>query len=205
VRQALGYGQTLCRRFSSWCIELARRAHFHRALGCTSCLLVPFSTNFVCFVLFVQVWTMFNSVSVYLCSSYLHSHLYDLAIRIPVRHVLLGSASVAAKDGRPYTKHNNPSSTTITFTNPTHPLASFQNGPGCTLLQHPTSPALLTSPTPRQSELVCGACIGTAQIGASLVALLGFIFKRSSLRSFRDMIITSLIYTLLFTTSRWKV
>jgi len=22
VRQALGYGQTLCRRFSSWCIEL---------------------------------------------------------------------------------------------------------------------------------------------------------------------------------------
>jgi len=27
-------GQTLCCRFSSWCIELARRAHFHRALGC---------------------------------------------------------------------------------------------------------------------------------------------------------------------------
>jgi len=54
---------------------------------------------------------------------------------------------------------------------------------------HPTSPALLTSPTPYQREFVCGACIGTAQIGASLVAPLGFIFKRSSLRSLRDMII----------------
>jgi len=86
-----------------------------------------------------------------------------------------------------------------------HPLTSFQNGLGCTLLQHSTSPALLTSPTPRQSELVCGACIGTAQIGASLVAPLEFIFKRSSLRSFRDMIIISSIYTLLLTTSRWKV
>ena len=62
----------------------------------------------------------------------------------------------------------------------------------CTFLQHPTSHALLTSPTPRQRVLVCGACIGTAQIGASLVAPLGFIFKRSSLRSLRDMII---IYT----------
>ena len=28
-----GYGQTLCRCFSSWCIELARRAHFHWPLA----------------------------------------------------------------------------------------------------------------------------------------------------------------------------
>jgi len=69
------------------------------------------------------------------------------------------------------------------------PWQAFTNGLGCTLLQHSTSPALLPSPTPDQSELVCGACIGTAQISASLVAPLGFIFKLSSLRSFRDMII----------------
>jgi len=74
---------------------------------------------------------------------------------------------------------------------PNTPWQAVTNGLGCTLLQHPTSPTLLTSPTPCQSELVCGACIGTAQIGASLVAPIGFIFKRSSLRSFRDMIIIS--------------
>ena len=70
-----------------------------------------------------------------------------------------------------------------------HPLASFQNDLGWTLLRHTTSPALLTSPTPYQREFVCGACIGSAQVGASLVAPLGVIFKRSSLRSSRDMII----------------
>jgi len=74
---------------------------------------------------------------------------------------------------------------------PPTPWQAFTNGLGCTLLQHPTSHALLTSPTPYQSEFVCGACIGTAQVGASLVVPLGFIFKRPSLRSFRDMIIIS--------------
>ena len=39
----------------------------------------------------------------------------------------------------------------------------------CCLCQHPTSPALLTSPTHCQRELVCGACIGTTQVGDSLV------------------------------------
>ena len=34
-------------------------------------------------------------------------------------------------------------------------------------------------------------CIGTARVGAWLVAPLEFMFKRSSLRSFRDMIIIS--------------
>jgi len=38
----------------------------------------------------------------------------------------------------------------FTPTSPTHPLASFQNGLGCTLLQHNTLHALLPSPTPRQ-------------------------------------------------------
>jgi len=42
------------------------------------------------------------------------------------------------------------------------PWQAFTNGLCCTLLQHTTSPALLPSPTPDQSELVCGACIGTA-------------------------------------------
>ena len=71
------------------------------------------------------------------------------------------------------------------------PWQAFTNGLGCTLLQHPTSPALLTSPTLCQSELVYGTCIGTAQIGTSLVTPLGFIFKQSSLCSLRDMIIIS--------------
>ena len=34
----------------------------------------------------------------------------------------------------------------------------------CTLLQYPTSHALLTSPTPCQREFVCETCIGTAQV-----------------------------------------
>jgi len=71
------------------------------------------------------VWPMFNSVSICLSPSSLHCHLYDL----PVRHVPLGSASVAAKDGRPLTKHNNLSPTTITFTNPTHPLGKLSKWP----------------------------------------------------------------------------
>ena len=60
---------------------------------------------------------------------------------------------------------------------------------GCTLLQHPTSHALLTSPTPCERELVYGACIGTAQVGVSLVAPLDSLFKRSSLRSIHDILI----------------
>jgi len=109
---------------------------------------------------------------------------------MPVRHEPLGFVSAAAKDGRPYT---NIPTTHLTTTNqpPPHPLASFQNGLGCTLLQHPTSAALLASSTPCQREFVCGTCIGNAQVGASLVATLrlGFIFKRSSLRSFCDIVI----------------
>ena len=59
----------------------------------------------------------------------------------------------------------------------------------CTLLQHPISHALLTFPTPCQREFVCGVCIGTAQVGASLVAPLDCLFKQSSWRSPRDIIL----------------
>jgi len=44
----------------------------------------------------------------------------------------------------------------------------YRNSHWCIPLQHPTLHALLPSPTPCQSKLVCGACIGTAQVGASL-------------------------------------
>ena len=60
---------------------------------------------------------------------------------------------------------------------------------GCTLPHNPTSHALLTSSTPRQRELVCGACIGTTQVAASLAAPLNSLFKRSTLRSPRDIIL----------------
>jgi len=85
--------------------------------------------------------------------------------------VPLGSVSVFAKDGRLYTNHTHHSPSTVTLTFPTHSLVSFQNGLGCTLLQHTTSHALPTLPKPRQRQLVYGACIGTAQIGASLPPL----------------------------------
>ena len=44
---------------------------------------------------------------------------------------------------------------------------------------HSTSHALLACASP----IVCGACIGTIQIGASLAASLDVLFKRSSVRS----------------------
>ena len=98
---------------------------------------------------------VFICVPAYLCPHVPHSHLFDLAIKMPVRHVPLGSASVFAKDGHLYIKHNNHSLHTTTFTSPTHPLASLQYGLGCTLLpsQHPTTHSLLISPTPCQREL----------------------------------------------------
>jgi len=119
-------------------------------------------------------------VPVYLYLYAPHSHLFELAIKMLVRHVPLGSASVY---GRLYTKHTNHSDHTTTFTSPTHPLANSQNGLGCTLLQHPTSHVLLISSTPCQREFVCGACIGAAEVGASFAAPSELIFKRSSLRS----------------------
>jgi len=72
---------------------------------------------------------------------------------------------------------------------PRTPWQVFTNGLGCTLLQHPTSPALIISPTPAQREFACGACIGTALVGVSLVAPLKFIFKQPSLCYAQNMII----------------
>jgi hypothetical protein len=121
-------------------------------------------------------------------SSLPYSHLCIFGYKLAWPGRASGLVPTAAKHRHTYT--NIPTTHLKKPNKPfTHPLASFQIGIGCTLLQHPTSPALITSPTPRQSELVCGACIGTAQVGASLAVPLGFMFKRSSLRSSRDMII----------------
>ena len=96
-------------------------------------------------------------------------------------------------------------STSILISLSSHPLASFQNGLGCTFLQHPASHALLTAHTPCKKELVCGACIGTAQVGTSLVAPLDSFFKRSSLRSPRDIIMVFVTCRNIMTVSTWKV
>jgi len=61
--------------------------------------------------------------------------------------------SAAAEDGRIYTYHTKQSSSEITLTFPTNPLASFENRLGCTYLQHPTSQALFISPTLRGEGL----------------------------------------------------
>jgi len=75
----------------------------------------------------------------------------------------------------------------------------------CTLLHHPTSHVLLTSPTPRRRELACEACIGTAQVGASLAAPLDSLFKRSSLRSPRDTILVFVTWRNIMNISTLKV
>ena len=75
----------------------------------------------------------------------------------------------------------------------------------CTLLRHPTSHALPTSPIPRQRELVCGACIGTTQVAASLAAPLNSLFKRSTLRSPRDIILVFVTWRNIMPVSAWKV
>ena len=77
--------------------------------------------------------------------------------------------------------------TSILMSHTYHTSASLQNGLDCTLLPHPTSKALLNPPTPRQRMLVCGACIGTAQVGALLAVPLDSLFKRSDLRSLLDI------------------
>ena len=56
---------------------------------------------------------------------------------MPVYGVPMSSAPVFDKNERLYTKHTHYLSSTITLTLPTHSLASFRNGFGCTLLQHP--------------------------------------------------------------------
>jgi len=82
------------------------------------------------------------------------SHFVNLAIKMPVPGVLLGFVSAAGKDGRPYT---NIPTTHLQYSQntPKHPLASFQNGLGCTLLQHHhfTRAAHLPHPLPKRVRL----------------------------------------------------
>ena len=101
---------------------------------------------------------------------------FNSAIKLPVLGILFD-----------FTNH---SVNTETYTSPTHLLESFQNGLGCTLLQHYTSHALFTSQmhAPQTKEFVCGVCIGTVQVDFSLVTPLDFTFKQSSLRVFLEMI-----------------
>jgi len=90
----------------------------------------------------------------------LHSHLY-FGYKLPVWHVPLGLASVAAKDRAALHIHS-----THTINTRTHPTP--------TPLGKVYTRALVVPPSsPHQREFVCGACTGTAQIGVSLV----FLFK----------------------------
>jgi len=74
-------------------------------------------------------------------------------------------------------------------------------------VEHPTSHALLTSHTTCRWELVCGACIGTAQVGrgASFLAPSDSFFRRSSLRSFRDIILVFVTWRYMMPVSTWNV
>ena len=84
-----------------------------------------------------------------------HSHLY-FGYKQPVWHVLLGLASVAAKDRATLHIHS--------CLGKVYKLA---------LVVPPSSPC--------QRAFVCGACTGTAQVGVLLVSLFNPLFKRSRL------------------------
>jgi hypothetical protein len=113
----------------------------------------------------------------------LHSHLLPahipaprlmsiLAIKLPVRHVPLGLASVFAKDRATLHIHSTHSINTRTHPTPTRLGQVYKR-------------ALVVPPSfPHQRAFVCGACIGTAQVGVSLVSLFGPLFKRSRLHCF---------------------
>jgi len=84
-----------------------------------------------------------------------HSHPY-FGYKLPVRHVPLGLASVAAKDRATLHIHSR--------------LGKVYKR----ALVVPLS-------SPHQRAFVCGACTGTAQFGVSLVSLFDPLFKRSRL------------------------
>jgi len=87
-----------------------------------------------------------------------HSHLY-FGYKLPVWHVPLGLASVAAQDRATLHIHSR--------------------------LGQVYKRALVVLPSsPHQRAFVCGACIGTAQVGISLVSLFNPLFKRSRLHCF---------------------
>jgi len=82
-------------------------------------------------------------------------------LRVPETSELLGRISFSELDPQPWHLTNN----ILSF-----PSSDKSLVVPCTLLKHPTSHALLTSPTPRQRAFICGACTRTAQVGVSLVA-----------------------------------
>ena len=89
-----------------------------------------------------------------------HSHLY-FGYKLPVRHVPLGLVSVAAKDSVTLHIHSTHSINTHKHPTPTRLGIVYKR-------------ALVVPPSsPHQGVFVCGACIGTAQVGVSLVSLFG--------------------------------
>jgi len=120
-----------------------------------------------------------------------------LAKKLSVRHVLPGLASVDAKASATlhilhYSSQCQQSSVgpPPEFESSHPPLGNLsQMALVVPSFNTPLHPRCSPPPPVAKERFVCGACTGTAQIGTSLVAPLGFIFKRSSLRSLRDMII----------------
>jgi len=114
-----------------------------------------------------------------------------LAIKQPVTGVLLGFASVHAQDGHPYTIMQ----TTI-LQNPINPPHTPWQACKMALVVPSFNTQLHTrcSPPPplTNKNSSVGRALGTAQVLVSFVAPLEYIFKRSSLRFFRDMIIIEL-------------
>jgi len=99
------------------------------------------------------------------------SHLY-FGYKVPVRHVPPGFVSAAANDRATRHIHS------------THPI-NTRTHPTPTRLGQVYKRALVVPPSfPHQRAFVCGACIGTAQVGVSLVSLFDPLFKRSRLHCF---------------------
>ena len=95
-----------------------------------------------------------------------HSHLC-FGYKQPIPGALLGFALAAAKDSATLHIHSTHSINTRTHPTPTH-------------LGQVCKRDLVVPPSfPHQRVFVCGACIGTAQVGVSLVSLLNPLFKLS--------------------------
>jgi len=95
-----------------------------------------------------------------------------LAIKLPVRKVPLGLASVFDKDRATLHIHSTHSINTRTHPTPTRLGQVYKR-------------ALVVPPSfPHQRAFVCGACIGTAQVGVLWVSLFDQLFKRSRLHCF---------------------
>jgi len=97
-----------------------------------------------------------------------HSHLY-FGYKLPVWHVPPGFVSAFAKDRATIHIHS------------THSINTRKH-PTPTRLGKVCKRALVVPPSsPHQRTFVRGTCIGTAQVGVSLVSLFDELFKRSRL------------------------